>query len=140
MPSHIYLTTTVLTLNPQSDTMHLTCNSKFTVMPLTSLSPSLSHELEITSNLVTKQTHPPNQPLTNDPLLCHATALRHMVSSVAEAESGAVFVNAKEGTVTHTTFSEMSHKQDATDLRTNNSTADGIISNTVQQSAQKQWA
>jgi hypothetical protein len=33
-----------------------------------------------------------------------------MVSSVAEAECGAIFVNAKEGTVTRTTISEMGHK------------------------------
>jgi hypothetical protein len=34
-----------------------------------------------------------------------------VVSSVAEAEFGAVFVNAKEGTVTCTTLSEMGHKK-----------------------------
>ena len=76
-------------------------------------------------------------PLTNGPLLCHTTVLKHVVSSVAEAEFGAVFVNAKEGTVTRTTLSEMGHKQDATDLRTDNSTADGIINNTVQQKRSK---
>jgi hypothetical protein len=37
-----------------------------------------------------------------------------VVSSVAEAEFGAVFVNAKEGTVTGINFSEMGHKQEAT--------------------------
>jgi hypothetical protein len=42
MLSHISLTTAVLTLNPPSYTLHLTCNSRFTVMPLTSLSPRLS--------------------------------------------------------------------------------------------------
>jgi hypothetical protein len=50
----------VLTLNPQSDTMHLTRSLKFTVMHLTSLSPGLSHKLEVTSTLVTEQNHPPN--------------------------------------------------------------------------------
>jgi hypothetical protein len=56
---------------------------------------------------------------------------------VADAEFGAIFVNAKEGTVTRTTLSEMGQKQDATELKTDNPTADGIISNTVQQKRSK---
>jgi hypothetical protein len=56
-----------------------------------------------------------------------------MVSSIVEAEFGALFVNAKEGTVTRTTLSKMGHNQDATELKTDNTTADGIINNTVQQ-------
>jgi hypothetical protein len=76
-------------------------------------------------------------PLSNGPLLCHTTVLRHAVSSVAEAEFGALFVNAKEGIVMRTTLSEMGHKQDATDLTTDNTTADGIINNTVQQKTLK---
>jgi hypothetical protein len=72
------------------------------------------------------------KPLSNGPLLCHTTVLKHVVSSVAEAEFGALFANAKEGTVTRTTLSEMGHHQDATDLTNDNTTADGIINNTVQ--------
>jgi hypothetical protein len=59
------------------------------------------------------------------------------ISSVAEAESGALFVNAKEGTVSGTTLAEMGHNQDATELKTDNTTADGIINNTVQQKRSK---
>jgi hypothetical protein len=70
--------------------------------------------------------------LSNGPLLFHTTVLKNVVSSVAEAEFGALFVNAKEGTVTRTTLSEMGHNQDATDLTTENNTSDGIINNTVQ--------
>jgi hypothetical protein len=77
------------------------------------------------------------KPLSNGPLFCHTTVLKHVVSSVAEAEFGALFVNAKEGTVTRTTLSEMGHNQDATDLITDNTTADGIINNTVQQKRSK---
>jgi hypothetical protein len=36
-----------------------------------------------------------------------------------------------------TTLSEMGHKQDATDLTTDNTTSDGIINNTVQQKRSK---
>jgi hypothetical protein len=79
------------------------------------------------------------KPLSNGALLCHTTVLKHVVSSVAEAEFGALFVNAKEGTITRTTLSEMGHNQDATDLTTDNTTADGIINNTVQKNSQRQW-
>jgi hypothetical protein len=77
------------------------------------------------------------RPLSNGPLLCHTTVLKYVVSSVAEAEFGALFVNAKEGTITRTTLSEMGHNQDSTDLTTDNTTADGIINNTVQQKLSK---
>jgi hypothetical protein len=77
------------------------------------------------------------KPLSKVPLLCQTTVLKYVVSSVAEAEFGALFVNAKEGTVTRTTLSEMGHNQDATDLTTDNTTADGIINSTVQQKLSK---
>jgi hypothetical protein len=77
-------------------------------------------------------TNSPKKPLSNGPLLCHTTVLKHVLSSVAEAEFGALFVNAKEGTVTHTALAEMGHNQDAIELKTDNTTADGIINNTVQ--------
>jgi hypothetical protein len=77
------------------------------------------------------------KPLSNGPLLCHTTVLKHVVSSVTEAEFGALFVNAKEGIVTCTTLSEMGHNQDATALTTDNTTSDGIINNTVQQKCSK---
>jgi hypothetical protein len=83
------------------------------------------------------KTNSPKKPLTNGPLLCHTKVLKHVVSSVAEAEFGALFVNAKEGTVTGTTLAEMGHNQDATEIKTKNTTADGIINNTVQQKLSK---
>jgi hypothetical protein len=77
------------------------------------------------------------KPLSNNPILCHTTVLKHVVSSVAEAEFGALFVNAKEGTVTRTTLSEMGHNQDSTDLTTDNTTTYVIFNNTVQQKLSK---
>jgi hypothetical protein len=84
-----------------------------------------------------KKTNSRMKPLSNGPLLCHTTVLKHVVSSVAEAEFGALFVNAKEGTVTRTTLAEMGHNQDATELKTDNTTAYGIINNTAQQKRSK---
>jgi hypothetical protein len=76
------------------------------------------------------------KPLSNGPLLCQTKVLKYVISSVA-AEFGALFVNAKEGTVTRTTLSEMGHNQDATDLTTDNTTADVIINSTVHQKQSK---
>jgi hypothetical protein len=78
------------------------------------------------------------KPLSNGPILCHTAVLKHVVSSVAEAEFGALFVNAKEGTGMRTTLYEMGHNQDASDLTNCNTTVDGIINNTVQQKRSKE--
>jgi hypothetical protein len=86
---------------------------------------------------VGNKTNSSKKPLSNGPILCHTTVLKHVVSSVDEANFGALFVNAKEGTVTRTTLSEMGHKQDATEVKTDNTTADGIINNAVQQKRSK---
>jgi hypothetical protein len=77
------------------------------------------------------------KPLSNGPLLCHTTVLKHVVSSVAKAEFGARFVNAKEGTVTRTTLAEMGHNQETTYLKTDKTNADGIINNIFQQKRSK---
>jgi hypothetical protein len=42
--------------------------------------------------------------LTNGAILIISTVLKHVMSSTAEAEIGAVFLNAKEGTVLYTTL------------------------------------
>jgi hypothetical protein len=55
---------------------------------------------------------------------------------VAEAELGALFVNAKEG-FTCTKLFEIGPKQDATELKTDNTTEDGIINYTFQQKLSK---
>jgi hypothetical protein len=86
------------------------------------------------------KTNSPKKLLSNGPLLCHTTVIKHVVLYVAEAEFGALFVNAKEGTITRTTLAEMGHNQDATELKTDNTTADGIINNTVQQKRSKAMA
>jgi hypothetical protein len=76
MMSHISLTTAVITMNHPSDTLHLTCNSRFTVMPIASLSPRLSQELAVISTWVTKNL-PQETPLQwsnflpyNSPQIC----------------------------------------------------------------------
>jgi hypothetical protein len=49
--------------------------------------------------------------LTNGAILIISKVLKHVMSSAAEAEIGAVFINAKEGAVLRTTLEELGHKQ-----------------------------
>ncbi len=76
-------------------------------------------------------------PTPNGPIFNLAKILRNVMSSAAEAEVGALFLNAKEATVLRTTLTEMGHQQPPTPLQTDNSTANGIINGTVKQQASK---
>jgi hypothetical protein len=49
--------------------------------------------------------------LTNGSILIISTVLKHVMSSAAEEEIGAVFFNAKEGTVLCTTLEELGYPQ-----------------------------
>jgi hypothetical protein len=59
--------------------------------------------------------------------------MQNVMSSAAEAEVGALFLNTKEGVPLRTALIEMGHPQQATPIQTDNSTAFGIIHNTVKQ-------
>jgi hypothetical protein len=48
---------------------------------------------------------------TNGAILIISKVLKHVMSLAAEAEIGAVFINAKEGAVLRTTLEEVGHKQ-----------------------------
>jgi hypothetical protein len=49
--------------------------------------------------------------LTNGAILIISTVLKHIISSAAEAEIGALFLNTKEGTVLRTLLEELGHPQ-----------------------------
>jgi hypothetical protein len=57
--------------------------------------------------------------------------LKHGISSAAEAEIGAVFINAKEGAVLRTTLEELGHKQPPTPMETDNTTTTGYSNGTI---------
>jgi hypothetical protein len=59
------------------------------------------------------------------------------MSSAAEAEIGAVLINAKEGAVLRTTLEELGQKQPPTPLDTDNTTAKGYINGTIKQKCTK---
>jgi hypothetical protein len=65
-----------------------------------------------------------NKKLTNGEILIISKVLRHVMSSAAEAEIGAVFINAKEGAVLRTTLEELGRPQPPPPpMETDNTTA-----------------
>mgnify|MGYP006198298991 CR=1 FL=1 len=60
-----------------------------------------------------------------------STILKFVAASVAEAELGALFVNAKEGCVIRLILQELGHPQPPTPIHCDNSTTAGIANNTV---------
>jgi hypothetical protein len=78
----------------------------------------LSHDVDI----------PPN----NGAILTVATIIKAVMSSAAEAELGAIFINAKEAVFVRQILTEMGHPQPRTPIQTDNSTADGVINRKIQ--------
>jgi hypothetical protein len=62
-------------------------------------------------------------------MLC--AILRFAVTSAAEAELGALFLNCKEGIILHLTLEELGHPQPKTPIHCDNATAVGIANNTI---------
>ena len=71
---------------------------------------------------------PPN----NGAILTTATIIKAVMSLAAEAELGALFLNAKEGVYLRQILTEMGHPQPRTPLQTDNTTAEGVINNKIQ--------
>ena len=71
---------------------------------------------------------PPN----NGAILTHASIIKAVMSSAAEAELGALFFNAKEAVYLRQILIEMGHSQPRTPIQTDNTTAEGIINNKIQ--------
>ena len=63
--------------------------------------------------------------------------MKNVVSSAAEAELGALFHNAQTACPLRVALEEMGHPQPATPIQTDNSTASGIINDTVKQKRSK---
>ena len=71
---------------------------------------------------------PPN----NGAVLNIAHIIKSVMSSAAEAELGAMFINAKEAVPARKTLDEMGHKQPRTPMQVDNSTAVGVSNNNIQ--------
>jgi hypothetical protein len=71
---------------------------------------------------------PPN----NGAILTQASIIKEVMSSAAEAELGALFLNAKEAVYLRQILTEMGHPQPRTPIQTDNTTAKGVINNKIQ--------
>ncbi len=71
---------------------------------------------------------PPN----NGAILTNATIIKAVMSSVAEAELGALYLNAKEATYLRQILQEMGHPQPCIPIQINNMMAEGVINDKIQ--------
>jgi hypothetical protein len=80
---------------------------------------------------------PPQEDTLNGSILNVASVIKNVVASAAESEVGACFQNAQRGAPLRVTLTEVGHIQPATPLRTYNSTACGILNETIKQKRSK---
>jgi hypothetical protein len=80
---------------------------------------------------------PPYQDKLNVSILNVAAIIKNAVASAAESEVGACFHNAQSGAPLRVTLTELGHAQPPTPLRTDNSTAFGILNETIKQKRSK---
>ena len=78
--------------------------------------------------LSTNEEIPPN----NGSILNIAQIIKAVMSSAAEAELGALYINAREAVHIRNILEEMGHPQPPTPIQTDNSTAEGVVNNKVQ--------
>ena len=67
----------------------------------------------------------------NGTIFANCGILKFVVTSAAEAELGALFLNMKEAKIIRLTLAEMGHPQPATPIHVDNSTAAGIANDSV---------
>ena len=75
-----------------------------------------------------KSQFPPN----NGALLIIVQISRAVMTSAAEAELGALYINAKKAVPMRITLEEMGHQQPMTSMQTDNTTALGVVTNNIQ--------
>jgi hypothetical protein len=80
---------------------------------------------------------PPQEDTLNGSILNVASVIKIVVASAAKSEVGARFQNAQSGAPLGVTLTELGHIQRATPLRADNSTAFGILNETIKQKRSK---
>jgi hypothetical protein len=73
----------------------------------------------------------------NGSILNAASVIKNIVASAAESEVGACFQNTQSGAPLRVALTELGHQQPVTPLRTYNSTAFGILNETIKQKRSK---
>jgi hypothetical protein len=79
----------------------------------------------------------PEQDTLNRSILNVAAVIKNVVTSAAESEVGACFPNAQSGAPLRVTLTKLGHTQPPMSLRTDNSTAFGIVNETINQKRSK---
>ena len=74
-----------------------------------------------------------NKQIINGPISIIAKIIKGVMSSAAEAEIGALYMNARQLLPLRVTYEELRHPQPATPMQTDNNTASGIINGTFNQ-------
>ena len=78
-------------------------------------------------------------PANNGAVINTANLIKTVMSSAAEAEMRAIFLNAREAILARNTIIEMSHPQGKTPIQTGNSTAHGVSNKNMQCRRIKSW-
>ena len=73
----------------------------------------------------------------NRPIYILAKIIKAVIGSTAEAEVGGLYMNTQELSPMRTTLKELGHPQPPTPLKTDNSTADGIMNKIIKQRQSK---
>jgi hypothetical protein len=79
----------------------------------------------------------PKQETLNGSILNVATVIKNVVASAAQSEVGACFHTAQSGAPLRFTLTDLGQTQPPTPLRTDNSTAYGIVNKTIKQKQSK---
>jgi len=73
-----------------------------------------------------------DDPPNNGAILNTSSIIKSVMSSAAEAELGALYINASQAVAIRQLLHEMGHKQPRTPIQTDNSTALGVVTNNIQ--------
>ena len=90
------------------------------------------------SDKIPLETPTPN-PTSNGTILTECHAVRNVMSSAAEAETIGIFHNSKVAVPIRTALTELNHTQPPDTIRTDNSTAHGILTSTVRKKCSKSF-
>ena len=78
-------------------------------------------------------------PQPNGPLLIICKTLKNVVASAAESETGGLFINTQETIPIRYVLHQLEHKQPATPMKTDNSTAFSFTTSNIRQKRSKSW-
>ena len=79
-------------------------------------------------------------PANNGSVLTLSHIIKSVMSSAAEAELGALYINSRKAIPQRHLLEELGHQQPPTPMQADNSIALGVLKKTMQKNKPKQWA